>query len=192
MRLPSLFGSLVLLLLVAGCAPTIIPPASIQNPVLVAVADNGRHTSLILPAANRGLIEFAWGDYPWFAANHNSSGDGFNALFFSKGSTLGVRWYSEASMESDLLALTQAKRVMKFNADATKTFALRDQLTAQFESGAKGGKTYNDVSHMYFVHDDAEHYWLGHNCNHVTARWLREMGCEVHGMVLESNFKVKP
>jgi hypothetical protein len=44
---------------------------------------------------------------------------------------------------------------------------------------------------MYYV-KDSEHYSVANNCNHLTARCLREMGCEVHGFVVLSNFTVVP
>jgi hypothetical protein len=38
---------------------------------------------------------------------------------------------------------------------------------------------------------DDEHYCILHNCNHVTAGWLRDLGCEVHGPAMFSHFQVK-
>ena len=37
---------------------------------------------------------------------------------------------------------------------------------------------------------DLEHYWLGHHCNHVTLRWLAELGCDVRGLLPTSHFRL--
>ena len=49
---------------------------------------------------------------------------------------------------------------------------------------------YNPAYQTYFVADD-EHYGLCNNSNMITARWLRQLGCTVHGPALLSNFVVE-
>ncbi len=48
---------------------------------------------------------------------------------------------------------------------------------------------HNPDSDVDFV-KDSEHYSVAHNCNHMTARMLRELGCQVRGPVGSSDFKV--
>jgi hypothetical protein len=177
------------LLLFTGCAPRITPPTAVPHPVPVVVADYGRHTSLILPDTGGGLIEFAWGDYPWFARNRTGSGSGIAALFWSEGATLGVRRFPAISDLDHLLFATQADRLMAFPADADRVSALRDRLIADFDRNADS-MIFNNQCRMYFVRD-ADHYWFGHNCNHMTAQWLRDIGCRIDGMVMLSNFELK-
>lgn len=177
-----------ILFFAVGCAPHITPPMVPKNAVTVFVADYGRHSSLLLPDEKGGLVEFAWGDYQWFAENHTGNADGLAALFWSGGSTLGRRQLPTLLPHDELMHSLSATRLLSFVADADKAAAVREELTERFN---RHGDTiiYNESSHVYFVRDD-EHYWFAHNCNHLTADWLRELGCRVDGWVLYSNFEI--
>ena len=35
-----------------------------------------------------------------------------------------------------------------------------------------------------------DRYSVGNNCNHLTAKTLRQLGCDVSGVIVWSNFKV--
>jgi hypothetical protein len=177
-------------LLSTGCAPRITPPPSPSHPVTVFVADYGRHSSLLLPDKRGGLVEFAWGDYAWFAQNHTGSGNAFSALFWSDGSGLGIRRLPIIPGYDELKKTLDAKRLLCFPAPADKAKTLREHLAAQIDLH-DGQMIYSSKNKMYFVHDD-DHYWLAHNCNHVTAEWLRELGCKVEGPILLSDFKLNP
>ena len=188
----ALFGRrswiLAALLGAIGCTPQITPPAMSTNAVPVYVADYGRHSSLLLPDEKGGLVEFAWGDYAWFAENHTGSADALSALFWSSGSTLGSRHLPMILPTNELAHALSAKRLLQFEADADRADAVREQLTEQFNRH-RDTIVYNPRSDLFFVRDD-DHYWFAHNCNHLTANWLRELGCEVSGMVLYSNFEL--
>lgn len=188
---PSTRGLLFFLaLLFTGCGPRITPPASPSHPVTVFVADYGRHSSLLLPDKHGGLVEFAWGDYAWFAQNHTGSGDAFSALFWSDGSGLGIRRLPTTPVYDELKKTLDAKRLLCFPAAADKAKTLREHLTAQIDLH-DGQMIYSAKNKMYFVRDD-DHYSFAHNCNHVTAAWLRELGCKVEGSILLSDFKLDP
>jgi hypothetical protein len=51
--------------------------------------------------------------------------------------------------------------------------------------------TYNPSSAMWFVRS-REPYHALHNCNHLTARWLRQLGCDIRGAAIFSKFRVAP
>src|SRR2546423_386491 len=61
----GLFALLTLFL--SGCGGTITPPAQVRQPVNVYVTDYGRHSTLLLPTENGGLVEFAFGEWGWLA-----------------------------------------------------------------------------------------------------------------------------
>ena len=69
-----------------------------------------------------------------------------------------------------------------------KVLPLRARLLAAIDKG-RDKMVHNDWNQMDFVPDD-RHYWFADNCNHRTAQWLRELGCEVDGFVLFSNFEL--
>jgi hypothetical protein len=50
---------------------------------------------------------------------------------------------------------------------------------------------HNPDNDMDYV-KDSEHYWVANNCNHLTARCLREMRCDVRGLIVLSGFSVEP
>jgi hypothetical protein len=72
----------------------------------------------------------------------------------------------------------------------------RPSVNALYESLAERFEKHIDTLQeqpryqLEFVYDDAS-YWAPHNCNHVTAAWLRELGCEVRGSVMFAEFEVK-
>ncbi len=171
-----------------GCTPRIIPPAMPQNAVPIYVADYGRHTSIVLPDEKGGLVEFSWGDYRWFAENHMRAGDAIAALFWSSGSTLGCRHIPAELPHDELMIALSAKRLLRFLADADQAAALRKLLIDQFNLH-RDSMIYNNERQFYFVRDDG-HYWLAHNCNHLTANWLRMLGCRVDGLIIYSNFEL--
>jgi hypothetical protein len=42
---------------------------------------------------------------------------------------------------------------------------------------------------MWFVRS-GEPYNALHNCNHLTARWLKSLGCQIRGTALFSKFRL--
>src|SRR5438874_8658298 len=116
---------LTIALTTIGCSARLIPPFQVADPVPVFVADYGRHSSILLPDQNGKLLEFAWGDYEWFAVNHNSAGDACAALFWSHGSTMGIRWLETAPQRADLLAVVGCEHLLAFSASKQRAAALR-------------------------------------------------------------------
>src|SRR3954465_6678501 len=110
------FEIVVIALLVGGCSARIVPPAHVGDPVPVFVADYGRHSSILIPDDDGKLLEFAWGDYEWFAVNHNHPGDAFVAMFCSRGSTLGIRWLKTGPERPDLRQVVGCEHLMGFSA----------------------------------------------------------------------------
>jgi hypothetical protein len=174
---------------IIGCTPRVIAPVGVNHPVEIIIADYGRHTSLLIPAQTTGFVEFAWGDYAWFVENRTGSGSAMEALFWSRGSALGMREYKSELTDQALIKSSGASRLLHLQTPADKTFALRDQLIGAIRS-RWSEHVFNKANEMDFVRD-GPHYWFAHNCNHVTAGWLRELGCRVEGCVLFSDFELK-
>jgi hypothetical protein len=182
---------LSLLTLLCGCSATIIPPPPPADPVAIAVTDYGRHSSIVLPDGDgTGSVEYTFGDWDWFAAGHNGPSDAVQAMLWSKGSTLGRRHVDLPPDARWLGAALLADRVFVIEVPRDRAAALRDELGAKFARRANQA-LYNQVMELHFIPDD-EPYGLMHNCNHVTARWLREMGCATHGNAVTSKFKLAP
>ena len=178
-----------LLALLCGCSATIIPPAAPHDPVTIAVTDYGRHASLVLPGEDgTGSVEYTFGDWDWFAAGHNGPTDAVQAMLWSKGSTLGRRHVNLKPESPDLINELLADRIMLLRVPRDRAVALRDALGERFDLRANQS-LYNQVMELHFI-PDPENYGLFHNCNHVTARWLRELGCSVAGSAVTSDFRI--
>ena len=172
-----------------GCSATIVPPLPPADPVTAAVTDYGRHSSLVLPDADgTGSLEYTFGDWDWFAAGRNGATDAVQALLWSKGSTLGRRRVDIPPDAPELIDELQADTVILLRVPRERAAALRDELGARFSLRANQA-LYNQVMELHFI-PDAERYGLGHNCNHVTARWLRSLGCGIRGNPVTSKFKL--
>ena len=181
--------SVVFMLLTCGCSATIIPPPAPVNPVPVYVADFGRHSSLILPNPARGWTEYSWAEWDWFARGNAHWYMAPRALFFSDHSTLCQRNFGPQKNEQALRHKLGASRITQIDCSADRVAALRDCLNERFSRQSlslyHGG--YSEMDHVI----DDEHYWLGRNCNQMTARWLRQLGCDVRGWPFLSHFKLQ-
>jgi hypothetical protein len=172
-----------------GCATMVTPPAQVNDPVLCAFTDYGRHTSIILPAPNNRWVEYAAGDWDFFALGHNQSLVGVKALLGMGQWTIGRR-YLESPLDPHLPSEIEAKRIVTFRAERAYAETLRQTLDALFNAH-RDRIFYSNYSGLYHVTGD-EPYNLFRNCNHSTAEWLRLLGCDVRGLAITSNFELAP
>ena len=77
---------------------------------------------------------------------------------------------------------------MTFRVDAGRARALALRLAAEYDR-FKCSQIRSDYTGMLHVRSDRP-YSLCHNCNHVTAGWLRALGCRVDGATIFSKFKL--
>jgi hypothetical protein len=171
----------------AGCATRVVPPMVHGDAVMVHLSDYSRHSSLLLPTAG-GFEEYAFGDWDFFARGDARWWVGLRALLLSPQATLGRR-FVPAPDGTLAAADIRAQRLMLFNTSAARADALKLTLDSQFNR-ATGPPMYSNYSKLYHI-QDPEAYCLFHNCNHVTARWLRQLGCKVEGTAITSNFQLE-
>jgi hypothetical protein len=173
-------------LICGGCATRVVPPAVHGRSATVYLSDYGRHSSLLLPVRG-GYNEYAFGDWAFFARGDARWWVGLRALLHSPQATLGRRFVAAPNgtlTPKDI----DTQRLMRWQAPAERVEALEMTLDAAF-ARAHDDPVYSDYSKLYHVRDN-ERYWLLHNCNHVTARWLRQLGCKVEGLSFTSAFYV--
>jgi hypothetical protein len=188
-------GVLLLIFVIAlasigGCTTTIIAPANPPHPVTILVTDYGKHSSLLLPDPHGGLVEYAFGDWYYFARGHDNLIAGIIALIHSSQSTLGRRWVMMNTDAPYANQLIGAERTQRLIVDADKVDALRHELDLEYARHIDS-EVFNDKEHFYFVKCD-EPYNLFHNCNNVTAQWLRKLGARTDGPAMFSRFRVAP
>lgn len=168
-----------LLLALAGCATTVRPPADPRDPVVVVLVDYGKHSSLILPSG-AGWVEFAYGEWDYFALNEDDLCTGMAALCCFNQGTLGRRNLTAPRVHAEELF---ELRVSRADADA-----LRSRLEERYGRHPET-RLHNSLNGLTFVHDD-ESYICWNNCNHVVARWLEELGCKVGGCGCFADFRI--
>ena len=186
-----LAGFMVMITCLCSCATTIIPPVDPIDPVNVYLIDYGRHVSLLLPLDETNeLIEYAYGDWNWFALDRSRILDVFPTLFWPTPAALG-RWEwalpDNAEAVRDRISCEELLQITVARADAQRFLSeLEDRFMKQIET-----LHYQPRYQFDFVRDDSTYHLL-HNCNHVTARWLERMGCEVRGSAMLADFAVQP
>lgn len=172
----------------AGCTPKIVPPANPASPVTIYLMDYGRHSTLVLPFNDDRLIEYAFGDWDYFALADYRLTLGVRALICSRASGLGRQILPDPGDERALIHRLRAARSLKFQVERQAAQNLLAELDQRYRSRIET-EVYNHDLTMHFVRDPAR-YNLFHNCNHVTADWLRKLDCRVRGWPVLSNFKL--
>lgn len=181
---------MIMLACVAGCATTIRPPADPKDPVVVLLVDYGKHASLVLPAPG-GSVEFAYGNWDYFALNQDDVCTGLFALCcFSQG-TLGRRAFDAPAAKAWLGGRIGGEELIELKVARADADGLRTKLEKRWELGADT-KVFNPLNGLTFVKDD-EDYICWNNCNHAVVRWLEELGCEVGGCCgCFADFRMEP
>ena len=179
----------VIATLIGGCSATIVLPKAPVDPTTVYVADYARHSSLVLPRPDGGWTEYAWGEWDWYARGNAHWYQAPRAMFFSDRSTLSQRNFGAKKDAHALQRALGANHLLAIQCSRERVEALRNRLNEHFSRNSLT-LMHSDYSEMDHVQDD-EHYWAFHNCNHVTARWLRALGCDVKGEPFLSHFKMR-
>ena len=179
------------MLLMGGCAATVYPQAKPLRPTAVYVADYGIHSSVLLPTDTGRYVEYAFGDWNFAALNHCWPQDAVGALLISFQSTLGRRFVDLQPGQSEPHPVHPTPyRLQVVYASQDRVERVVHELDDRYQRGGK--PVHNPDNDTDYVKDDTEHYWIANNCNHLTARCLREMGCDVRGLTVLSKFDVAP
>jgi hypothetical protein len=179
-------GTILFFTLAAGCASTIRPPAHPLDPVPVGVIDYGYHASLVLPAGHGTSIEYAYGEWEWFALNNDAWYRVFPALCWPTQGALGRR---ALPLSPDRAAeAVHAEAVLVFQVGRAEAAALLDRLNRRYASRTEE-PVHNPLVGLTLVPDDAS-YCCFANCNTALADWLRELGCEVSRPTCSADFRL--
>ncbi len=158
-----------------------VAPADVQDPVAVYILDYGRHPGIVLPRSENELVEYAYGEWDWFARGRTGLGGIFRALFIRTQGTLGRRpldksdafdWWEDIHV-SDLHQII---------VERSKAQALLDKLDSQWNA-QQHTAAYNPTHELDFVQHDEEYHGMN-NSNIVLGRWLESLGCDVRGWPL--------
>jgi hypothetical protein len=171
--------------LLAGCTALVEPPPAVHDPVPVVLLDRGRHSSLLLPGPDATAIEFAYGEWEWFALANDGWWRVPAVLFWPTRGALGRReWPSAAAAEAG----TEHAYVLVVERAAAQS--LRTRLEARFAAGS-AEQVHSALYGLDFVPDE-DSFWIGHTCNAAAAEWLAELGCRVSGSTLMAEYRMPP
>jgi hypothetical protein len=188
-----LFARIVLLALLpwlAGCAARVIPPEPPREPRSVQLLEHGRHSTLLLTAADQTRVRYAYADWAWYVEGERGLGAGARALLRPSRSALGrqvVAPYQQGERLESVVGVGVGQRYA-FDAEAERVDALLDTLDRLFQS-AEGEPGFSPEMNLHFVQHPRP-YTYAYNSNHMVADWLRELGFEVHGDPANGGWRV--
>ena len=171
-----------------GCSWSVRPPLVNRDATTVYLADYGRHSSLMLPVYDCTFIEYAFGDWNWFALNRTGLLDGVRALTCSAGSTLGRRYVTQQEDLERMKRAIGAERLERLTVPSGRVTALKQKLDRAFVEHQRT-QTFNPRIGLVFVKVGWP-YSLLNTCNREVETWLKELGCDVRGFAVWSNFKM--
>lgn len=169
--------------LLGGCAATVDCP-QVDGPTRAALLlDHGRHASLAIENAHGVLHRYSYGDRRWYALGDTGIAAGLDALLRDTPAVL-IRYELHAAPSLDAV-----QAALGLVVENLYSFAVRaqhaDALIARLDS-------------IYFSDPDArsrrfashpQPYTVWHNSNHMAAEWLHELGCNVSGNPVISNWR---
>lgn len=168
---------------------TIIPPAAPVSPVTVYIVEGKVHARLVLPTSSGSLMQYAYGDWRYYALNERSLGDGIRALLIPTPGALGRRKYESKADLQNAVAASENGTLFNFKVSQAEVTQLLQSLDDRFNQNSDT-QVYNPLTHMSLVRQDDD-YTLWHNSNHELVNWLQDLSCEVEGFVLLADFQVQ-
>jgi hypothetical protein len=187
----TLVTTLAAWLCTAACTNVVLPPTSPAIPRVVYLLDHGRHASLVLPAAEAGVVRYSYGDWAYYAQRETGMVETSSAAIWSTQAALGRRLLSNPadSAEVRLALKVGIEGLYEIVVESDHIDQLRRRLDGLYRAN-QDSRIYNSAFDLEFVHHPKP-YTLFHNSNRVIAEWLRELGCRVRGLLLFSNWKVR-
>lgn len=174
----------------AGCVNSISLPA--EPPVAVRtihVLDLGRHSRLAFELPRGGLVEYAYGEWRWYAGMEDSWWRLPAVLLWETRGTLGRRYWRGPGAKARLREAYGDPVVLDLPADRHKADALAARLDREFET-RRQLVVRNRVYGLSFVPWNRD-YWLFNNSNHAVGDWLRAAGFEVTGCGVFAAWKIE-
>lgn len=183
---------LVLAALLAGCTTTIHPPPRPADPADVFIVDHGRTPSLVIPAADGGLRRYVYGDWRWYALRRTNPWTAVVAVLWPTQGALGRAVLSAGEPTPAYVRerFAGAEHVHRVTVERSRVRQLEQRMEAQYAS-RRATEVETASLGLRFVKHPAPYTYF-HNSNHAVAGWLRELGCDIEGLALHSNWRVEP
>ncbi|MCA9290315.1 MAG: hypothetical protein KDA25_04245 [Phycisphaerales bacterium] len=175
-------------LLLASCTATVRPPTSVDDPATVYLADYGYHATILLPTPDEArLVEYAYGDWCWYALGHDALVGLPFTLVVPTRATLGRGEHPRPATVDELGFRLACDRPVAIVVERARVDELRTALDA-IHAAHRSREVRNEDFGLDFVRL-RESYHLGNTCNHEMGRWLRQLGCGVRGVALWGDYR---
>ena len=140
-------------------------------------------------SAHRGSsVEYAYGDWSYFALAKDHWINICPALFWPTQGTLGRREIPVSTEPAAIQGHLWSDLSYRLTVAREDVAGLLGALDARFKAGAET-EIDNARYRMAFV-QDPQNYCLFWNCNHETAAWLEALGCSLRGSRCFASFEV--
>jgi hypothetical protein len=191
---------------VGGCVTTsVTPPTAPPDPVVVYLADYGKHSSLLVPrdvtagaapagrdAAGGGeggrFTEFAYSSWSWSALKRDTWLHVLPTIGIPGQGTLCVKEWPGPLDEGRVRAQSDVEHLYPIRVSRSRLLRLTDRLDSILTG--PGERILEAPTGWVYVKDDNP-YWVMHTCNQAVVTWLRELGCEVSGPAVYASFDVR-
>ncbi|MEB3216194.1 MAG: DUF2459 domain-containing protein [Nostocales cyanobacterium 94392] len=167
---------------------TILAPTDPAEALTIYVPDYGLHSRLVLPIGNGELIQYAYGDWNYFALNQQDLKNGLAALFLPTQGTLGRRKFNNI-VELQQIIQQQNNTLLSLAVAQTKVTQLLQLLDQRFSQNIETSIK-NPETNLTLIKDEQK-YTILHNSNHEIVEWLKALDCQIYGFVMWANFQVK-
>lgn len=175
--------------LLAGCSNRLLPRANLEEPVQVHLMDHGRHPSLLLPNGGDGWTRYVYGEWRWYADDDTGFWRGIQAMLWPTQAAIGRRSIDHLPRPGRSEAIPEGfLRLYSFEVAAWRAETLRKRLDSHFDEPER--QTFQPRYNLYFVPYPAS-YWVFNQSNQVMKHWLEELGVEVHGPSLFSEWQLE-
>ncbi len=188
LRRITLHAGIALLTLLVGCGLRVAPPASLHEPCTIAIVDYGVHAGLLLPRDAGRSVEYAYGNWEYFALGYTDRWTALRTVLPARG-TLGRTELALGVSEAAARAAAEPDRAaIHLTVERAAAMQLLSELDRRFERNIAHVHENVEVG-MTFVPDERD-YWAADNCNGELARWLRRLECDVRGLALVAQFDI--
>ncbi|MBW3563700.1 MAG: DUF2459 domain-containing protein [Acidobacteria bacterium] len=187
----SVICAAAMIIATASCTTTIRPPAHPETPATVYLLEHGKSSSLVLPGNDDHASRWAFGDWRYYALNQTSWRNALIAVLWPTRSALG-RQMIEPAPETTEEVLRRigigVRKILPITVEREAAVRLERRLQDLFNAN-RDSRLFNPSPRLEFV-DYPEPYTLINSSNRKVAAWLRELGCEVSGVALQSRWQV--
>ena len=166
-------------ILLSGCTNTIHPPDVPTEDRKAYLVDLGRHTRLALGTPDGEFVEYAYGEWLWYARMNDQWWRVPAVLFWPTQGTLGRQVWRAPRAGARFADRYAGLIVLELFADERKVDALIARLDRAFNDRSSH-LIRNDIYGLDFVPYHRP-YSLIYNSNHAVKEWLEELGFEVTG-----------